>query len=247
MHAIIKQHDQIRHEAGRLRDEVNSLDTKMLFHEVHCELHPLVATRNAGVDFTLDIKFIHLFLESLAEAWMVDADSLTGECSPESRLKQPGATRTRLAELPQGFQATNYGVLARHRCRNRILHHRPTAKPTARRHVPVSDAITPTIEKSSRPTTRMQRQPGSLCTSSGKLSWEQTMESSSGVRVIETTLPVAQFGNFALASRRQTANVPGKTSRVRNLIGFMVFALPVVRAKTPTTQKLPATAVAKGE
>jgi hypothetical protein len=80
--------------------------------------------------------------------------------------------------------------------------------------IPVRDAMTPTIENSSGPTTRKHLQPSSLLTDAGTSCWQHTIVNSSTVRVIDVIGPDAQSGMAAFASSRQTANSPAKTSRV---------------------------------
>ena len=71
----------------------------------------------------------------------------------------------------------------------------------------VSAAAIPVWSNSSLPRTRRQAQPRSAVVSSGTASAEQTIESSSAVRVIEQkpSARLAQAGVAALGSRRETA------------------------------------------
>src|SRR3954451_16396229 len=78
-----------------------------------------------------------------------------------------------------------------------------------------SDASTPVCSNGIGPGSTIARQPDSTSTSGGTASSSQTIESSSGVRVIETKPSCnssAQEGMRSEERRRQTASVSGRTA-----------------------------------
>src|SRR5439155_16102699 len=74
-----------------------------------------------------------------------------------------------------------------------------------------NEATRPVTEKSNGPSSLKQRHPAAETTPAGTAGSEQTTDSSSAVRVMETNGPVrAQEGTGAPLARRQTASGPGR-------------------------------------